>query len=232
MNRAVVDALAAQWRATLAQMNANLMRTAGLESAFDECMVSELLHDPHMCNSVLAGFGRRCTPAPAISPVSNQIRFEAARRRAAANHSQVATLDGVRAKLTAEIALGLRRSGKHQQSARLLVETVNRAQAERSPPLLFSQMGSKQICQRGGQKTACSGTEICSLLRMAHGRKIGWLVSYDDVGVKVANDRPGRPRLSLVRWPAGDRPRLFSIRHFQPLAGSRSAAGIETGTTA
>src|SRR5262249_35187889 len=134
VNRAVVDSFTTERHSGLAQMNAHLVGAAGFQPAFDQRVISQLLDRTHMRDGPLARAGLRSASAPAIPSVGNQIRFDARIFRPTANYAQVAPLYVVSSKLATKIPLGQWRESENHESARLLIEPVNRPQAANLSP--------------------------------------------------------------------------------------------------
>ena len=182
IQRAIVEALAAQGRAGFAQVNADLVRAARFQPALHEREVAQLLDDADVGHGPLAG--RRAAAAPAVAAVAHQQGFVPLRLRLAANQRQVAAVDRVPAKLLAEVPLGRRRPREHQQAAGFLVEAVHRDHPRR-PPAARQQVG-KQVRQRLGQEALLAAAELRRFLGMAHRRQAGGLVDHDHLVVDVA----------------------------------------------
>src|SRR5207244_7011910 len=77
MERAVVDAIAADRRAGLAKVNAHLMRATRFKSAFHERVTTQVLHDANMRDRPLANARLGAAAAPAIAAVADQPGFNA-----------------------------------------------------------------------------------------------------------------------------------------------------------
>jgi hypothetical protein len=114
-------------------MDPNLMRTACLEAAFDECVVTEVFHDAHMRHRALARTGFQRGAATSVAAVTDQVRLDASRFRPAANHGKVSPLDGMGTELFAEVSFRFPGVGEDYQAARLLIQPVHGT--NRSPPL-------------------------------------------------------------------------------------------------
>src|SRR3954470_12974341 len=71
----VVDALAAQGRPCLSQMNPDLVRPAGLQAALDQRESSEVLDDADVRHGPLPLAGRPAA-APAVAAVAHQPGFD------------------------------------------------------------------------------------------------------------------------------------------------------------
>lgn len=77
MQRPIVNALTAQRRARLAEMDAHLMSPPRFQPALDEGEISQFLNETDMGHGTLspcgsASRGRRCTTTPAVSAIANQ----------------------------------------------------------------------------------------------------------------------------------------------------------------
>ena len=128
--RSIVNPLTAQRRACLAEMNAYLMRSAGLQTAFDECVLIESLDDANMCDRTLPV--RRVTAAaPAVTAVANQRGLDASIRGSAPNQRQVKPFGTAGSKLLSEMTFGLPRTSKHDQATGFFIEAVYRAYNKR-----------------------------------------------------------------------------------------------------
>ena len=92
--RPIIDAFAAQRGALFAQVNANLMRAARFQPAFDQREPRHFLKDAHMRYGKLARL-IRIAAAPAIAPIGDEIRLDASFLGLAAHQSQVGALDAM-----------------------------------------------------------------------------------------------------------------------------------------
>src|SRR5438093_8214535 len=72
--RAIVHLLAAYGMPQLRQMNANLVRAAGLQPARQERVARQLLDDFDMRDGLLADPGERGAAAAAIAAIARQVR--------------------------------------------------------------------------------------------------------------------------------------------------------------
>jgi hypothetical protein len=124
VKRAVVHVLAAERRASLAQVNPHLVRAAGLQAALDQGIGAEFLNDPHMSHRPLTFPGPVTATAATVATVTDQPRFDAPIRRPTADDGQVPACDGVRPELLAEVALGLDGAGEGHQTAGILIQPV------------------------------------------------------------------------------------------------------------
>ena len=95
----------------------------------------------------------------------------------------------MRAKLLPEVALGLRRAREDYQTARFLIQPMDRAHAAGLALACLCQQIGQQVRQRRRQEPATPLSELRRLLRMAHRGKARRLIHHDQVLVRKANDR-------------------------------------------
>jgi hypothetical protein len=197
MQRAVVNMIAAQGRAALPQVNADLVRAAGLQAAFHERAIPQFLDDANMRYGPLAFTGRLRAATAAVATVSNDVRFDSFRFRLTTDQGQVAALDGMLAKLLAQVPLGLRRQGEDHQAAGVLVDAVDRPNldATRRPgdaatrrPMLGKEVWQK-IGEGLGEEAPATRAELGGFLRVAHGGQAGRLLHHHHLIINVANFR-------------------------------------------
>src|SRR5579875_796360 len=106
-------------------MDAHLMRSPGLQSAFDKRVVAQFFEDADMSDRPLSLAGRGRTAAAAVTTIAYQPRFDLSFFGPAAYHTTIDTLDGMRAKLSAEVALGFDRPREHHQTTCVLIEPMD-----------------------------------------------------------------------------------------------------------
>src|SRR5262249_4846528 len=122
VKRTIVDTLTTKGCTALAQMYPDLMRAAGLQAAFDQRVLTEIFHNPHVSDSTFSWATFQSGPTTAVASVTLQVRFDAPRLCYAANHSQVTALDGMSTELFAEFPFCFPGAGENDQAARLLVQ--------------------------------------------------------------------------------------------------------------
>src|SRR5208337_3328917 len=124
------------------------MSSAGLQAAFDQGVIAELLDHADVCHRALPAARRRAAAAPAVAAVAYQEGLDAAWLRPPANHRQVAALDRVPAELLAEMTLGGGSAGEHHETAGFLVDAVDGPDARQRPGLAVRQQRRQQVGQR------------------------------------------------------------------------------------
>jgi hypothetical protein len=67
-------------------MNPDLMCTAGLKAAFDECEFTEVFDNAHVGDRTLPWTALQGGPATAVASVTIQVRLDALRLRLPADH--------------------------------------------------------------------------------------------------------------------------------------------------
>src|SRR5437588_11131364 len=106
-------------------MNAHLVCASGFQTALHKSVAAKVLNNLHLGHGALAlaGLGRA---APAtVAAIVNQFGFNTSRLRPAAHERQILSLNGVGAKLLAEMTLGLGCARKNDEAARLLVKPMH-----------------------------------------------------------------------------------------------------------
>src|SRR5262245_12953907 len=124
VERAIVDALAAQRRAALAEVDAHLVGAPRFEPALDEGEIAERLLDSDMSDGVLS-FATGSAAAPAVAAVAHQPRLDALVACPPAHDRQVAALDGMSTELLTQAPLRLGGAREHNQAARVSIKTMN-----------------------------------------------------------------------------------------------------------
>ena len=114
----IINPLAGQRRPGFAQMDADLVRPAGLQPAFDQAARTPISSRTRTCVTARWPSPRRTAPAPTVAAVPDQPRFDPPLRRPAAGDRQISPADGMSAKLLAEIASA---SGVRANTTRPLV---------------------------------------------------------------------------------------------------------------
>src|SRR5207244_135603 len=110
------------------QVNADLMRAAGFQTALYERVFPQRLDDADMRDSAFAfGILRRSlgTAAAAIASVTNQIRFNGFIAGPAAEQRDVGSVNGMSPELLAEMAFRRGGAGQDDQTCRFLVKAVD-----------------------------------------------------------------------------------------------------------
>ena len=90
--------------ASVGQMNSDLMRSSGLQFAFDDRVRTDRFDWADMRNSPLRAGGNRWgnTSAMAIAAIADQIIVEGLRRKPALHDGRISTIDGMTAKQLAK----------------------------------------------------------------------------------------------------------------------------------
>src|SRR5207253_3005875 len=127
LRRPIVDALSAQGRPGLAEVDAYLVRPPGFKATLNQGVLSERFHHADMRHRPLPHSRLGRAAAPAVAAVADQIRLNPPRLGPAANHGQVAPLDRVRPKLPAQARLGFAAEGEDDESTGLFIQPVDRA---------------------------------------------------------------------------------------------------------
>jgi hypothetical protein len=134
----IVNTLSANGRAGFAQVNANLVRSPGIQPAFDQGVLSQVFQDPYMRYGALAGpplylpptLGGDIeggAPSPAVTPVADQACLDGPRLSPAADHRRIPALDGVGSELLPQMSFRFRCARENDQAAGLFVEPVDGA---------------------------------------------------------------------------------------------------------
>ena len=109
------------------QMNANLVRAAGFQAAFDERVVAQAVDGPHVRDRRLARVGQVGAAAAAVTAIANQPAFDGLGGHDALRDGQVAAANTMHAKLLPQVFFRLRRAGEHHQAARVAVQAMHGA---------------------------------------------------------------------------------------------------------
>jgi hypothetical protein len=204
VDRAVIDALAANRGTLLAQVNANLMGSARLQAALHQGVIAEILEDLYVRDRslTLPGFVR--TAAPAVATVIDQVGFDSSRLRPPPDKSEIGSFDGVSAKLLTQVSLGGRIPREDDESASISIEAMNGAHpaglGTGGPGFLgmrrllwrtltASQQSRQEVGKSCRQISLCPAPELSGFSRVPHRRQSGRLVDHDNVLVRVAEDR-------------------------------------------
>ena len=102
VGRPVVHRFAAQRRARFAQVNTHLMRSACLQTTFDEREIAERFDNGNVRDRALTVFGEEvgCASATAITAVAHEHRFGSPGFWCSAREGEVSSLGGVLAELS------------------------------------------------------------------------------------------------------------------------------------
>src|SRR5262245_30824488 len=99
-------------------MNADLVSASCFQPAFDDGVAVQPLDRLYVRDGPLAELAIGSAPAPAVSPVGNEIRLEGLLADVAERDGDVDAVQAVRAELGPENALGIDRAGEDHQAAR------------------------------------------------------------------------------------------------------------------
>ena len=130
--RLVVFQVAADHAPFLCEMDANLVRAAGFQSAFDLAVIAELFHPPHVSYRSLADFAVQDATPASVTAVTNQIRDDRPVLRAAVNNGPVDPVNGVFAKLAHKMGFRLFISREHQDTAGIAIQAMDAADRRQS----------------------------------------------------------------------------------------------------
>src|SRR5579875_305685 len=193
VQRAVVNAFAAQRHAGFTKMDAYLMRAASFQPAFDKRVSAPFFKNTDMRDRSLALAGHGGTAAAAVAAVAHQPRFDPSLFGPAAHYAAVDPFDRVGAELPTEMAFGLDRPCKHHQTARVFIEPMHGTHfcllGALTLPCSLRQQPWQQIGQSRWQETLAARAKLGCFLGMAHGRQPCRLVHNDNVLVGIADDR-------------------------------------------
>lgn len=131
MQGAIVNALAAQGSAGLAEVDANLVGASGFEAAFDEAVGAEILDEQDVSDGVLAFLGGGAGTAATVASVADEAGFDACGNGATPDDGLIDAFDRVGAKLSAEIGLGLGSAGEDEQAGGVAIEAMDGAYRDR-----------------------------------------------------------------------------------------------------
>src|SRR5258708_8055654 len=131
MDRPIVDAFATDRRAGFAEMNANLVGTPCLQTAFGQGEVAELRHDANVRNRAFALTGIRCAAPPSVAAIFDKVGFNLTFLGVASYHGQVAALNRMRPELLAQVALRFGSPRENDQAAGFLIEPMHGAHSSR-----------------------------------------------------------------------------------------------------
>jgi hypothetical protein len=144
-----IELLAAQAMADFGQVNANLVRATSFQSAFDNGVIAEVLHRPHVCDSLLGALGSLAlwrAAAEAIAAVANEPGVDGLRLIDPAMYDgHVRSLDLVSGEHADELLLGLGRARENHQAAGIPVEAVDRANLKPSVNAAISGRGFRPL---------------------------------------------------------------------------------------
>ena len=97
-DRMRVEPFTAQWMTDFRKVDANLMRAAGFEAAFDNSVLGKLFHWPQMCNGSLSAFclfAQRCAATQSVAAVADEPGLDRLSLHAAVHDRDVSPLDFV-----------------------------------------------------------------------------------------------------------------------------------------
>jgi hypothetical protein len=126
--RPIVDSFSTNWVSQLGEVDANLVRSPGLQLALEDGKIGELFDGTDMSNRSLADIGQGRTPAAAVATVANQVGLDSLRFNPTNDHRQVTAMDRVLAELPPQMAFRLHRAREHHQAAGLAIQAMDRTQ--------------------------------------------------------------------------------------------------------
>ncbi len=126
IERTVVNSLTAQGRSAFAEVDADLVCAAGLQTTFDEGEIPEFLDNGHVRDGALA-FRVVVVSATAssVSSVANELRDNLLGLCLSADQSQILAFDGVLSHLQTKMPLGFGSSCEDNEPARIFVEAMD-----------------------------------------------------------------------------------------------------------
>src|SRR5207249_9700580 len=113
----IVDTLAANRGARLAQMNAHLVCPSRLQPAFDQGKLTQGLGNADVGDRPLTSAGLGRAAAPPITSIANQPRVDFSGPGPTTDHREIAAFDRVGAELAAKFSLRFRSARKNHQTA-------------------------------------------------------------------------------------------------------------------
>src|SRR5260370_11882984 len=128
---AIVPFFAADRVAQLGQVNANLMRPAGLQPAAQHRIAGQLFNKLNVRDGLLADARQLGAAAAAVAAISDQAGGNALRWKRAGNDRQISGQNRVGTKLLSQSSFGRDRAGADDPDAGLFVDTVDDAQPRR-----------------------------------------------------------------------------------------------------
>lgn len=123
--RLVVDFFAADRMAEFGEMNADLMGTAGFESALKKRVTIEKLDWLDVSDRSLADVGQVGAATTAVATIADQARFDSLFLDPARNDGEITTRDRVQAELLAKMAFGFNGTGEDHQTTGLAIEPMD-----------------------------------------------------------------------------------------------------------
>ena len=157
MERAVVKMIATERRTGLAQMDAHLVCAPRFQPALDQGEIAESFDQDHVRHGPLTLRSLAGAAPPAVAPVADKIGLDTAGLSLPADQRDVKSLGLVGAELPAQVAFGLGGSGEDYQTARLLVQAVDRSHPSRTGPCVARDEPRQEIRQCLGQEARARG---------------------------------------------------------------------------
>jgi hypothetical protein len=193
-------------------MNADLMRPTRLQPAFHQGEMAQFLHHLDMSDRPLSPRAFWSAAAPAVSPITNQKRFDPPGLRSSLDNGQITALHGMSPELFAEMAFCLDCAREDNETAGFLVQPMDRPNALPLAGVTGCEEVGQQVGQGRRQIALGPATEFCGLVRVPHGRDPCRFVHHHDLRIDMADYHPG--------WHFHFRARLFPlvVAYFQALA--------------
>lgn len=106
-------------------MDANLMGSARFQPTFDQGVVAQMLDRPNVGYRPFSRVVQRGTATEAIPPIPHEIALDRLSLDDAMDNRQIATMDGVLAKLLRKMRVGAGAAGKEHQAAGIPIDAVD-----------------------------------------------------------------------------------------------------------
>ncbi len=184
----IIYLFAADGMAGLREMDANLVRPTGFQSAGQNAVIGQLLDHIDMGNGPFPDAAGMSAAASAVAAIADKPGRKRAWHQMAGDHSDVAPDHGMSMELLAKPALGRDGTREDNQATRILVEPLNDSEPGKCTFASSEPFGDGDLCQiferRGEDSTA-----IVPFLfgGVSNGVDTGSLLHDDDVFIEITN---------------------------------------------